>query len=305
MADERRRGFALVLLSASGFASLAVLGKRAYAAGFDVPEVLAVRFVLAAPVLTAIAVATGRSLRLPRPLLMRVLAMGALGYAVQATLFFAALSRISASLTGLLLYLHPALVTMGAVAMGRHRATRLTVAGLVLAIGGITLIVGWPAGRIDGLGIGLGLAAAGWYAAYILVGERVLADVDPIVTAAYVTIGAALSFVVVGGLVLHRLDFEGTKASGWIALVGIALLATAMAIAAFFAGMARIGATWASITSSWEPVCTVLLSVAVLGEHLSTGIVTGGIAVVVGAIVLPLVGGRQAPTAPAGAEPRV
>jgi uncharacterized membrane protein len=57
--------------------------------------------------------------------------------------------------------------------------------------------------------------------------------------------------------------------------------------------MARIGSTWASITSSWEPVCTVVLSVIVLGDRLSAGTVVGGAAVVVGAVVLPLVGGKE------------
>lgn len=304
MADERRWGFALVLASASGFASLAVFGKQAYDAGFDVPELLAVRFTMATPVLMAVALLSGRSLRLPRPALLRVLGMGALGYAVQATLFFSALSRISASLTGLLLYLYPALVTVGAVLLGRHRATRLTVVGLTLALGGTALIVGLPAGRVDALGVALGLAAAVWYSGYILVGEHLLADaeVDPLVTAAYVSLGAALSFVVVGGGVLRQLDFDGISSDGWRALVGIALLATALAIATFFAGMARIGSTWASITSSWEPVCTVILSVLILDDRLTVGMVVGGACVVVGAIVLPLVGER--PKAPV-AEPAV
>jgi drug/metabolite transporter (DMT)-like permease len=291
----RRQGFVLVLLSASGFATLAIFGKQAYDAGFDAPEVLAVRFSLAAPLLFLIAAASGRSLRLPRPVFLRVFAMGAVGYAVQATLFFGALTRISASLTGLLLYLYPALVTVGAVALGRHRLNRLTVVGLTLAITGTVLIVGFPAGRLDPLGITLGLLAAVWYSLYILVGEHVLHDVDPIVTSAYVCLGAATSFVVVGGGLLRRLDFDGIEHSGWSALVGMALFATVLAITTFFMGMARIGATWASITSSWEPVFTVVLGVLVLDDRLTWGTVVGGTLVVLGAIVLPLVGERPAP----------
>lgn len=290
---ERQRGFALVLVSASGFASLAIFGKRAYAAGFTVPEVLAVRFLIATPVLAATAAAARRPLRLPRRDALTTFAMGAVGYAIQATLFFAALARIPAGLTGLLLYLYPALVTIGAVALGRHRATRVTIAGLAIAFGGIALIVGLPSGRIDALGVVLALAAAVWYSLYILVGERVLGDVDPLAVSVYVCAGAATSFVVVGGLLLRRLGFHHIHASGWASLSGMAVVATALAIATFFAGMARIGSTWASITSSWEPVCTVVLGVLVLGDRLSAGIVVGGAAVVVGAIVLPLVGGKR------------
>jgi drug/metabolite transporter (DMT)-like permease len=293
MPHRRRNGFALVLVSASGFASLAIFGKQAYAAGANVPTVLAVRFTVATPLLFAIAVATRRPLRLPRRVLVPVLAMGAVGYAVQATLFFAALSRISASLTGLLLYLYPALVTLGAVLLGRHRATRLTVAGLALALGGVVLIVGLPGGRLDALGVALGLGAAVWYSLYILVGEHLLVSTDPLVTAAWVSLGAAVSFVVVGGLVLGRVHVHGVRASGWWSLLAMAVLATAIPIATFFAGMARIGSTWASIASSWEPVFTVVLGVLVLGDRLGPAMVIGGLAVVVGAIVLPLVGERD------------
>lgn len=295
MGDHRRQGFALVLLSASGFASMAIFGKQAFAAGFGVVEVLAVRFSLAAPMLALVLLVLRRSLtslRIDRGSLVRVVGMGAIGYAVQASLFFAALSRISASLTGLLLYLYPALVTAGAVLLGRHRATRMTSIGLVTALGGTALIVGLPSGRIDPVGVALGIAAAFWYAGYILVGERVLGDIDPLVTSVYVTAGAAASFVVVGGGILGQLDFDDVDPQGWPSLVAIAVLATALAIGCFFAGMARIGSTWASITSSWEPVCTVVLSVLVLGEHLTAAIVVGGALVVFGAVVLPLVGAR-------------
>lgn len=286
----RRAGFALVILSATGFATLAVFGKQAYDAGFDTPEILAVRFCLGAPVLAAIALALRRPLRLPRREALRVLGMGAVGYAVQASLFFAALARISASLTGLLLYLYPALVTVGAVLLGRHKATRLTVVGLALAVSGTVLILGLPAGRLDALGVALGIASAFWYAGYILVGEHVVGDVDPLVTSVYVCVGAAASFVLVGGGVLGGLDFDGVDwGAGLAPLVGIALFATALAIATFFGGMALIGATWASITSSWEPVCTVLLSVLILGDDLTAGVLAGGAMVVLGAIVLPLV----------------
>jgi drug/metabolite transporter (DMT)-like permease len=56
-----------------------------------------------------------------------------------------------------------------------------------------------------------------------------------------------------------------------------------LAIAAFLAGMAQVGSAWASIASSFEPVFTVALGVAVLGDRLGPGKVAGGVAVVAGA----------------------
>jgi drug/metabolite transporter (DMT)-like permease len=121
-----------------------------------------------------------------------------------------------------------------------------------------------------------------------------LRGVDPLAAGAYVTSGAACSFlaaaVVVGGRGL-----AGATPSAYAAGVAMAVAGTAVAIAAFLAGLARVGSAWASIVSSFEPVFTVALAVAVLGDRLGPGKVAGGVAVVAGAVLLPLLGGAREP----------
>ncbi|HZA85082.1 MAG TPA: hypothetical protein VFC13_27000, partial [Actinomycetes bacterium] len=80
--------------------------------------------------------------------------------------------------------------------------------------------------------------------AVILVGEYLLRGEDPLAASAYVTTGAGCSFLLAAVLVGGR------------GLVG----ATPSALAAFLAGMARIGSAWASIASSFEPVFTFALA---------------------------------------------
>jgi drug/metabolite transporter (DMT)-like permease len=87
-----RVGLALCVVSAAGFGSLASFGKQAYAGGLGVIGVLALRFVVAAPLLVGLALAARRGLRLPRPTALRLLGLGAIGYAIQATLFFNAVT---------------------------------------------------------------------------------------------------------------------------------------------------------------------------------------------------------------------
>jgi drug/metabolite transporter (DMT)-like permease len=290
--NDRRVGIALCLVSAAGFGSLAIFGKQAYAGGLGVVEVLALRFGIAGPLLVALAVAGGRTLRLPRPVAVRLLGLGAIGYAVQSTLFFTALTRISASLAGLLLYLYPALVTVGAVVLGRHRLDRATVLGVVLALGGVALVLGLPAATPDPLGVALALAAACWYTIYILVAEYLLRGVDPLVASAHVACGAACSFLAAAGVVGLE-GLAGARPGGYAAAAAMAVLGTAVALGTFIAGIARVGSAWASIVSSFEPVCTVALGVAVLGDPLGAGTVLGGVAVVAAAMLLPLLGRDQ------------
>jgi hypothetical protein len=54
---------------------------------------------------------------------LTALGLGAVGYATQAGLFFAALERMDASLLSLVLYTYPAWVALSAAALGRETLT--------------------------------------------------------------------------------------------------------------------------------------------------------------------------------------
>jgi drug/metabolite transporter (DMT)-like permease len=116
--------------------------------------------------------------------------------------------------------------------------------------------------------------------------------VDPLVASAYVTTGAACSFLA-AGVVAGGGGLGEATPSAYAAGMAMAVVGTALAIATFLAGMARVGSAWASIASSFEPVFTVALGVVVLGDLLGPGKVVGGLAVVAGAVLLPLLGGAR------------
>ena len=116
----QRTGSLLILASAVAFGSMAIFGKLAYDAGVGVLTLLFVRFAIAAPVLWAMALRRGARRLADRRTLLAALAMGGVGYALQAGLFFTALERMDASLLSLILYTFPAFVTVAAVALGRE-----------------------------------------------------------------------------------------------------------------------------------------------------------------------------------------
>lgn len=280
----QRLGTALCVLSACGFAGLAIFGKYAYDAGLNVPTLLALRFALAAACFWAIVVA--RRPRWPsRDVVLAGVALGAVGYAAQSGLFFSALERIDASLTSLLLYVYPALVFALAVALGREHATPRRVAALALALAGAALVLlgGGDTGALDGLGVGLALGAALAYTIYILVSDRVVARIDPFLLPALVCTGGAATFLAFGAST-GKLDL-GFEAVGWAHVAGIALVSTVLAISTFFAGLRLVGPATASIVSTAEPAMTVALAALLLGESLQAAQLAGG-ALVLGAVVV-------------------
>jgi drug/metabolite transporter (DMT)-like permease len=279
-----RMGALLCIVSAAAFGAMAIFGKLAYDEGVEVGDLLLVRFAMAAALLLAVAGASGALRGLPRRAVLAGLAMGAVGYATQSGLFFGALERMDASLLALILYVYPALVLVGAVALGRERASARRVVALVIALAGTALVLaGAASGGLDALGTAMGFGAALAYTIYILTGDRVGAGTPPLALAALVCVGATCTFALAslfrGGPSL------GFEAAGWGWIGAIALVSTVGAIILFFAGLARVGPSAASILSTLEPVVTVGLAALAFGESLGVVQLVGGV-LVLGAVVV-------------------
>jgi drug/metabolite transporter (DMT)-like permease len=277
---QHRTAVALILLSALGFGSIALFAKIAYASGVSPAMLLALRFALAVAFLAPLV--WWRRLRLPRGrALLGFALMGGL-YTVQSQCYFTALLHASSGLVGLLLYVYPVLVALLAVAFGGERLDRRTSFLLALAVAGIAVTLG---GDLQGepLGIALGLLAAAIYAIYIVIGGRITQGTDPLAATLVIMAAAALGN---GATALAGDAGLPTGAAAWLATAAIALFSTAVAIACFLVGIKHAGPAQASIISTLEPVITICLGVALLGETVSVGQLTGGAMVLTAVIML-------------------
>lgn len=276
----RTVGVALVAVSAASFGAMAIFARTAYDGGADVTAVLFLRFALAAPCMAVLLRRQGGVW--PRGKVLAGLAlMGGAGYVGQSLSYFTALTLASASLVALLLYAYPAIVTVASAVFLRTRLTPVRVGALGLALAGTALMVG-PELSGRPLGVALGAAAAVIYSAYILAGSRLTPQAGALASSTVVIVSAAAVFAVIAAV--QRPSFPATT-TGWAAVVAIAVVSTVVAITTFFAGMERLGASDASTLSTIEPMVTVALAWAVLGERLSLPQFTGG-ALVLGAVVI-------------------
>ncbi len=272
-----------VLGSGAAFGAMGIFGKLAYDQGATVGTLLSVRFAIAAALLWALEAARReRGSRPGKADVLAALALGAVCYALQAGLFFAALERIDASLAVVLLYTSPAIVAVAAVVLGRERLRPRMVAALVVASGGVMLVIG-EAGGLDPLGTGLALGAAVVYSAYILVSDGVVRRLEPRVLAALVCTGAAVTLAA-GAALVGDLRPGALTAAGWGWIACLAAVSTVAAIALFFAGLRRVGPTSASILSTVEPLATVVLAFVIFGETLGALQLAGGTLVLAAAI---------------------
>jgi drug/metabolite transporter (DMT)-like permease len=289
--ESRLIGGGLCAASAFGFATLSILGKLAYAEGLSMTGFLSLRFGCAAVLLLVIlGVQRGRAVFPERRLWLALFLLGALGYFSQASLYFLGLRRISASLSSVLLYVYPVFVALAVWIFEGRRPTRLEGLAMALALAGVALTAGplgsLEEGRPDPVGILFILAGAAGYGAYIVVSNRYVHRAGPLVSTAWIALGASMSFGLAGWLT-DSWVFPFTPRS--IALLAaLVVFSTILPLATFFAGMRRVGPTAASLLSTLEPVFTILLAALILHEALTRNQWAGGALILIAVILLNL-----------------
>ena len=274
----------MVLVSAAAFAANSILAKLAYAAGFHVFQLLAIRFVLGALGMWGIALALGQNpLRLQRRRLLQLFALGLFVYTGQSTAYFVALQTLPASLCVLIVYIYPSLTVIAGWLFFRRAITRWHLIALVSSFAGIALLLGGARFALA-WALVFAVAAPVIYTTYILLGERVMAGMPAAGASAVIFSGAAVSFCILATFTGQVALPNGTR--GWAVAIAIAVIPTMLAISLFMAGLPRVGASRAALLSTIEPVVTVLLAAIVLGERLTLVQVVGGLLVLAAVVVV-------------------
>jgi drug/metabolite transporter (DMT)-like permease len=234
---------------------------------------------------------TGRRGRAPWRMLDLTLLGGGAQFTV-AALTLSALRYIPAATVGFLFYTFPVWVTIWSAIRGIERLTPLRVAALASAVCGITLMVGTPGAAVPApIGLGLALSAAVVYALYIpLMGLR---------QRGLPALGVSHA-VAVGGTFWFLVWSAGSGALSAVPSVREFTLSVAMGVLTTFAffgfltGLAGLGPVRSAITSTVEPLWTVLLGVVLLDQALGAGTLIGGGGVLLAVILLTLRPGRVA-----------
>jgi drug/metabolite transporter (DMT)-like permease len=278
-------GVAVVTFAGTCYAAATIAIKLAYRHQAGTGIVTWVRFAGSALALWAVLLALRAPVRLGRAKLRALAGMGLLSTVVGG-LFVGSLDRIPAATATLLLYAHPAMVATATGMLGRERFSLGKGAALGLSTLGLILVLGAPGGELDWIGVGMALGAAVALAAFIVLAQRAVVGVHPLVSSGVVQGTAALAFTpaaLAGG------GLDPGRAPASVVWIVAAAMFTAGAISLFLLAVERLGPTRASIGATVEPVVTVILGVAVLSETLTGFQLLGGLLVVSAVAILPLV----------------
>lgn len=299
---ERRRallGVLSVLVAATLFGTLGPVARSAYGAGMEPLAFATWRVGIAAVVLLAFLagrILTGERLVSIRRLPLRErlgLVGGAVGLFAVNGAIFVAFDRIAVALALLCFYLYPALVALTASALGWERLDRVRVGALVLAFGGVVLVLTGQldpgsALRLDVVGVLFALGAACFQVLYILSGRRGYRHVPTEQAVTLFTLVSALGYLLLAPVLgmIEPLSLPLRQPSLWPTVLFAGICGAAVPSFLFLTAIRTIGSTRTAILAMIEPVVGASLAAVLLGETLGPVQALGGGFVVAAGILL-------------------
>ena len=220
-----------------------------------------------------------------------------LGVAASNYFYYVAIQRTSVAIAIIVQYTAPVWVLLYVVARGQQKLSLQKVAAVAVAIAGIALTIGIVGPRsvahlhLDKYGFFAALLASFSFAFYNVGGHRILARFDRWRVLVWTLVSASVFWLFVNPpwkiLAMHYAPAQ------WTFLFIFSMISVLGPFSLYFQGLQHLEPTRAIIASCLEPVFSILLAAALLGEVMRP-IQTLGIVLVLSAIVIVQLPGRGA-----------
>ena len=235
-------------------------------------------------------------IKLPTPDLVQCLVLGVLGVAASNYFYYVAIQKTSVAIAIIVQYTAPVWVLLYVVARGQQKLSLQKVAAVGVAIVGIALTIGIIGAksaplRLDSYGLFAALLASFSFAFYNVGGHRILARFDRWRVLVWTLVSAAVFWLIVNPpWKVAELHYAPAQ---WGFLFVFSMISVLGSFSLYFLGLQYLEPTRAIIASCLEPVFSILIAAALLGEGLRP-IQSLGIVLVLSAIVIVQLPGRGA-----------
>jgi len=236
-------------------------------------------------------------IQLPAPDLIQCLVLGMLGVAASNYFYYVAIQRTSVAIAIILQYTAPVWVLLYVVARRQQKLSIQKVVAVAVAVAGIALTIGVVGGksasplRLDSYGLIAAILASFSFAFYNIGGHRLLARYDRWRVLIWTLISASAVWIIVNPP--WKIVAAHYAPAQWIFLFVFSMISVLGSFSLYFLGLQYLEPTRAIIASCLEPVFSILLAAALLGESVRP-IQTVGIVLVLSAIVIVQLPGRGA-----------
>lgn len=260
----------LYLSLAMALVGSTVVASKVIASGLPPFTATALRFAIALPLFLLLMRATGtpwpRPTRRDRLILFLQAGAGSVGY---TTLLITGLKLTSAADAGVIIGTLPVVSAAIAIIVLNERPRRNVLLAIGLAAAGVLAIVFRPqtGGAYSLAGSVLIFGAVVCEGLFILLNKRLATAIPPL---ALSTLMAGLGLAIAAPIALSELPVRETiTASAFAAVAYYALVPTVGGFLLWYAGLAKVSGTEASVFTALAPVSAVLLAATILRESLT------------------------------------
>jgi drug/metabolite transporter (DMT)-like permease len=277
-----------VAAAATLWAVAAVVAKSLFDDGVTPLELVQARAYVTAGGLALLPAAWRRRGGSGRSLWVVLAALG-LAIALVNLTYYIAIDRIAVAVAIVLQYSAPAMVVAWTAFITRKPPSPPIVGALVAALAGVVLvseILDGELGRLDALGIAMGLGAAVMFATYTLLSERAQDHYGPVPAIFRGFAFASLFWLAVQ--IPRGWPDALVAADNLPRVLFVGLAGTLLPFLLYVWGVGRMRAARASIAATLEPVLAAVIAWSWLDQTLSVMQIAGGLLVVVAVVILQL-----------------
>ena len=269
-----------------------------------VPDLSMARWILMEIALAGFCLATGKSLSIPKPFVVKVLLLGFWNLGLYMVLFLIAISHTSPGEGVIIRATSPIFTNIFAVLAKQEKFNPWVLVGAAVAFSGVVLIIAQGAkatGESHLLGNSLMLAASATWAIGAVYMRTLMNEFEPGHLLTLSMPGALPALIPFAFLAQIHTDWTRVSGNAWIMLLHTAIMSGAVGFVGFYVGVRKIGAAGAMLYQYFVPPMTIFMAWSVMHEAVTTVQIVG-VAVVLAGVAFAMTAREHARRKLASAE---
>lgn len=278
------KGKICLILSAFIYGLAPMLAKIAYEGGVNGITLTFLRTSLMIPVLFVLMIVRKNTFRLTKKEFGNIIALGVVGGSLSIIALYAAYDYIPTGLATTLHFIYPLIIVIVSALIYKEKITKIKLTAVMLVTLGIFLFVDLNTAA-DKIGVILAVLSGVFYSFYVIYMDHSGLDrMDYVKLTFYMMIITSIGTFIFG-MASKSIVLDEMNGVSWIFSAIISFLITLGAIPLFQAGVRYEGASTAGIVSALEPITTMILGAAFLGEAMMPVQYLGGIMIIIGIVL--------------------
>lgn len=279
------KGYAFVIISGIIYGFMPLIANYVYDNGVTPLSLVFFRNLFSLPVLAILAFIDKKTLKIPKKALPSISFIALFGGSVTPMLLFLSYRFIDSSTATVLHFVYPAFVLLIGVVFLKQKTNLRNIISVFLCVFGVAMFnVGDI--KLDVTGTSLALVSGVTYAIYIVLVSRFKykSEISGFLFGFYISlISSVLMFLIC--LLTKQLEFP-VGVTSWLVTVLFAIVVNVGAVIIFQQGTFIIGGEKAAVLSTTEPITSLVVGIALLGEQVSVNSVIGAVAVITASILI-------------------